>query len=201
MPLAHLHPIIVHMTLTFGVGWCVWDIFRILGGEKGKARETNQDSPGKLLEGLIILLIVTVCTGWIALATKEREMGAGGVFPPGETHGNVALMTLGILLVRFFFAQKGRTEGTGKKSSGKSLPAGLSLLALAFFLLTGILGERLVFHYGVTAERSVLKKLPADQLSRALFRSEIRSSGSSSPTDTLKNPGSIPKAIRSSGVI
>ena len=204
MPLAHLHPIIVHLTLTFGVGWCLWDIFgMVTGREKGEKQETNGENRTRLLEGLIILMIITVCTGWIALAMKEREMGAGAIFPPGNTHGNAALLTLSILLIRFFIAQKKRAGQTNVQVPAltKSLGGLLSLLALSFFLFTGFLGEKLVFHDGVTAEQGSKGKPPVHHLSNARFRSITRSSGSSSPTDTLKNPGSIPKVIRSSAVI
>jgi len=204
MVLAHLHPIIVHLTLTLGVGWCLWDLFRILTrNEDGERWETNGGNFIRPLEGLIILLIITVCTGWVALSMKEREMGPGSIFTPGETHGNAALLTLSILIVRFFIAQKTR-EGltnTQGRAFRKPLSAVLSLLALSAFMMTGILGERLVFHYGVTAERSGVKKIPGRYASKAFFKSKIRSSGSSSPTDTLKKPGSIPRAARSSAVI
>lgn len=194
MLLAHLHPIIVHLTLTLGVGWCVWDVFRILAGSR------NGENPVKPLEGLIILLIITICTGWIALSMKEREMGPGAVFPPGETHGNAALLTLFILLLRFLIAQKKKRAGgtnTQTRLFKNPLAVFFSLLALSAFLVTGILGERLVFHYGVTAEGSGQNEIHGHDSSSALFKSRIRSSGSSRPTDTLKNPGSIPRAIRS----
>lgn len=204
MLLAHLHPIIVHLTLTLGVGWCVWDVFWILSERKrGKNSGIKVKDPINLLEGLIILLIITIATGWIALSMKEREMGPGAVFPPGNTHGNIALLTLFILLLRFLIAQKARTvvANTQARPFPKPLVAFFSLLALSAFLITGILGERLVFHYGVTAEKSGTSQIHAHDISRALFKSRIRSSGSSRPTDTLKNPGSIPMAIRSSADI
>jgi uncharacterized membrane protein len=204
MPLAHLHPIIVHFTLTLGIGWCGWDLFQIFSrNQTGKNSLTKRETSGNLLEGLIILLIITVCTGWIALSMKERSMGPGAAFPPGDNHGDAALLTLFILLTRFLIGLKAREGTTNMQKSVflKPLAAFFSFLALASFLVTGILGERLVFHYGVTAKKSARPDLQEIYASSALFKSRIRSSGSSSPTDTLKKPGSIPRAIRPSGDI
>lgn len=118
MPLAHLHPIIVHFTLTLGIGWCGWDLFQIFSrNQTGKNSLTKRETSGNLLEGLIILLIITVCTGWIALSMKERSMGPGAAFPPGDNHGDAALLTLFILLTRFLIGQKSGQKNTNKQKS------------------------------------------------------------------------------------
>jgi len=196
MPLAHLHPIIVHFTLTLGIGWCGWDLFWIFSrNQTGKSSGIKSEQPLNLLEGLIILLIITVCTGWIALSMKERSMGPGAAFPPGDNHGDAALLTLFILLTRFLIGQKSGQKNTNKQKNvfPKSMAPFFSFLALASFLVTGILGERLVFHYGVTA-----KNQPSPNFMRSTLPVPVSNPGSDPPDPQaqqtpLKNPDQSPK--------
>jgi len=191
MALAHLHPIIVHFTLTLGIGWCGWDLFQIFSrNQAGKNSITKRNSSGNLLEGLIILLMITVSTGWIALAMKERSMGPGAAFPPGENHGDAALLTLFILLTRFLIGQKTRQKGTNIQKNGlkKALPAFFSVLALSSFLVTGILGERLVFHYGVTAQNQDAPISRRSKLPVLFSNPESDPPGPQAQQTLLKNP-------------
>ncbi len=151
MILAHLHPILVHFTLTLGVVWCLADLIflRISNKIQGAPAWRN---PRRALEGIVILFMVTIATGWISLAFKEQQGGPGSVFAPGREHGDLALLALGLLLLRSVLAA--RQDGQTVPETQKGWGMVLSLLALISILMTAILGERLVFYDGVTRNRT-----------------------------------------------
>lgn len=131
---AHLHPVVVHFTLGFALFWLLRE--NSLWGQ-----EIALGMEGRIREGIFVLGLIAIGTGWIALAWDRPRTFPGIFFWPGAVHEALGLCAVGGLSWRFFGF---RTEVRS------AFLAGLNLALLLLFLALGATGEWLVFGWGAT---------------------------------------------------
>ncbi|MHB8422936.1 MAG: hypothetical protein ACYC9S_05720 [Leptospirales bacterium] len=137
MTVAHLHPILVHFALGWGLFWVVRDLWM-----------SSKDCPGPaplfLQEGALIGGILGIASGWLALAWDQTKEFRGIFFWPGAIHEGLAILAVGLIGTRIL--------GDRWFSIPQTRPfrLGMGGTLLLFFFLTGITGEWLVFGWGAT---------------------------------------------------
>ena len=142
MNIAHLHPMLVHFSLGWGLLWVVRDLIRSTG-KNGPETDTPFMGEGTLIAG-----ILGIATGWMALAWDDTREFRGWLFWPGAVHEGLALSAITLLGIRVLGTK--RVPVSGKQW----LHLGVGGMLLIIFLLTGLTGEWLVFGWGATGRDS-----------------------------------------------
>lgn len=136
---SHLHPIVVHFVVGLGCVALVRDILQLRAGKGGfpVSWETG------ILEGVVVLVLLGVGTGWIALVHDRILQHGGAPFPLGRIHGMTGVLFLGLATIR---ALGGPLPGNIRT---RQVWIGLDLALLFTLLGIALLGEFLVFHEGL----------------------------------------------------